>query len=116
MPRIAKLEHRGKVKYSPPEEAQKTAALLQNRLALSYRGLDVYKCSFCGYYHVGHNISAPVYDNFIEIEQYTPAKRKNKKRQISTPDTRKYRRMKKQDLLRQVDFELELMIGDDYGY
>ena len=113
MPRVAKLEHRGKVKYSTLEEAQQVAALLQNRIAIGYRGLGVYKCCFCGYYHVGHDITAPVYDNSVVLtETYSPLKRKAKKRQTSNMGHRKYKRIKKQDLVQQIDSELDLMDGD----
>jgi len=108
---IAKLEHRGKIKYKTEEEAMLRARLSENRLTLSFFALNVYECSFCDYWHVGHSVVAPNYETPVNNNALNAEiKRKKKtKRLITVTSEQKYKRQRKQYYRTYADSELTAM-------
>ena len=115
MGKIAKLEHRGKIKYRTSEEAQKAATIMQNRLVLSFRAINVYRCTFCKYWHVGHSMETPVYSVLDANKNVDTSRRKTRKQYVALQSCdKKYVRIRKQYEDIEIQIELESMKVDDY--
>ena len=103
---LAKAEHRGKIKYKSFEDAQRVIIMIDQQLTLSFHGMNVYACSFCAKWHVGHDLNAPTYPLSPLLINEAPAQKQRRYRWIDVPYARRYIRERQQKHIKDVELEL----------